>query len=82
MITTTTKPSTLLGVETLMVECHCPLHRRLCSDTSVCRSSQSGEAWVISVICMYFIIVPLCQFVCVHFVAIQRWLGNSVETVT
>lgn len=31
-------------------------------------------------ISVQFIIVPLSQFVYVHFLVIQKWLDNSVET--
>lgn len=81
MKTMATKPSTSSGVEVLAVECHWPLHRRhAASGTSVWWSPQSGKAWVISVGCVHFFIVPLRQFVCVHFVVIQRWWGNSVDS--
>lgn len=81
MKTTATKPSTSSGAEVLAVECHCPLHRRrAASGTSVWWSPQSGKAWVISVGCVHFFIVPLRQFVCVHFVVIPRWRGNSVDS--
>lgn len=81
MKTTATKPSTSSGVEDLAVECQCPLHSRPCSKWHVCVVITS-ERESLSVVCVYFFIVPLCQFVCVHFVVIQRWWGNSVETVT
>lgn len=82
MKTTTTKQSTSSGVEDLAVECHCPLHRRPCSKWHVCVVITSEQESLGYKMCMHISSLFLWQFVCVHFVVIQTWWGNSVETVT